>query len=94
MQRSITPGYVAGTGYVDSETGILGGVLFSVDGTNAGTLTIRKSDAQDTTTGEIIFRALTLKTPLWAPCQIEAAQRLYYVVAGTGAAVQIYEHVE
>lgn len=90
MQRSLTDGAVSSTGILNMASPILGGVLFGVDGTNAGTLKIHKGpDAKS----PVIFHLSAIKVPVFITCEIQAAPQIYYNVSGTGATVQIYEYV-
>jgi len=88
MLRSITDGAVSGTGTVSSESGILGGVLITTDGTNAATVVVRKSGAS----GAKVFDLSGIQA-LWCPCMIDAANSIYYSISGTGAKAQLFEFV-
>lgn len=71
-----------------------GGVLISVDGTNAATVIVRKCSVSGETTGDIIFKVVTLTGQL-IQAPIQAGTDLLYVsVSGTAAAAQFYEWVE
>ena len=91
-----TDGKVTGTGTITMETGRLGGVLISTDGTNAAAVILKKDDAN----GEIGFDIST-KQPVWigAPIKIDPTGAdshsavLYYDISGTGASAMLYEYI-
>jgi hypothetical protein len=88
---ALNDGNVSSTGTVTCNSGIVGGVLISVDGTNAAVVTMQK----DTSGGKTVFDIST-KQPLFitGPISLEGTTALYYSVTGTGALAQFYEWVE
>ncbi len=82
-------GRIAGTGTLPCPSRMLGGVLVSADGTNAGVVTIRK----DSSTGAIIFDQSAIVPTFWqAP--ILASDVIYYSISGTGCTAMLYEWID
>ena len=79
------------TGTMTIESGIIGGVLITADGTNDATITVQRNDAN----GKTVFDLVT-KSPAFivAPVSLESTTQAYYSVTGTGAAAQFFEWVE
>lgn len=89
--REITNGKkTAGTGTVACNTGVFGGALISTDGTNAATVTVRKTDAN----GELIVDSFTTKYSMFIGAPFAGADTLYWSLAGVGAGLQLYEWVD
>jgi hypothetical protein len=89
LLRPMTDGSVTGTGTMQLQGRILGGVLITADGTNNATVIVRRtSDA-----GFQVFKLVT-KSPVMiaAPIGVDAEQA-YFSVSGTGAAAQFFEWV-
>ncbi len=84
--RSISAGAISGTNSIECPSEIFGGCLISADGTNAVTVTVRKTDAA----GAIIFQ-ITTKTPLSVFAPFQAESTVYTVVSGTGGTAHFYE---
>ena len=88
---ALNDGSVLGTGTVTVDSGILGGVLITTDGTNAVTVILKRDDND----GKVIFQLVTDSTQfIKAPISLEDTTQLYYDVAGTGAAAQLFQWVE
>jgi hypothetical protein len=85
-----TEGALAGTGTLKCESGILGGVLITADGTNAAVVIVRTNGVD----GKQILDIST-KQPLFikAPIYNDGSPNLYYDVSGTGAAAQFFEFI-
>ncbi len=84
------------TGTLPFQSGILGGVMISTDGTNAAVVTLQMNNS----TGFEVF-GISTKTPMWihGPIRIGAldtdtTQVGYYSVTGTGAEARFYEWAE
>ena len=86
----VTAGTISGTGTVAVQSGILGAVLLTANGTNDATVVLRK----DNSSGAIVYN-LVSKAPLFTagPIRIDS-QSLYYSISGTGASAQLYEWAE
>jgi len=89
MLRAITIEKTTGTGTVSLTRGLFGGVLLSTDGTNAAAVVIRKNNA----TGDVIFDLSSKQPGYYMGDPIEAAEKIYYSISGTGALAQLYEYV-
>jgi len=89
MLRALTGEKVTGTGTLDLTRKLLGGIVLSADGTNAAAVVIRK----DSSSGDIIFDLSAKQPGYYLGWPIEAADRIYYSISGTGAFAQIYEYV-
>jgi len=78
------------TGPLAFESGILGGVMISTDGTNAAVVTLQQNNSD----GEEIF-GISTKTPMWIHGPMLLGTQVgYYSVTGTGAEARFYEWVE
>ena len=88
LLKSKTAGKVSGTGTITLDTGILGGVLISTDGTNAAAVVIQKTNSS----GEKVLDVST-KQPLWVGAPMDVGATMYYDISGTGASAQLYEYV-
>ena len=88
--RALTNGAITGTDTLSVQSGIVGGVLITADGTNNAVVEVRRVDSS----GKEIIN-ITTKIPLWitGPFHLEGSQAAYVSVTGTGAAVQVYEWV-
>lgn len=90
LLRPKTAGSVAGTGTIQLEGRILGGVLLSTNNTNAAAVVIRSNDAS----GAVVFQLSSLSPGFFvAPVDVGTRQ-LYYDISGTGALAQLYEWIE
>ena len=91
LLKAINNGAVAGTATVTCESGVLGGVLVTTDGTNAAVITVQK----DTAAGKKVFDISSL-VPVFikAPMTLEGTTSMYYSVTGTGAKAQFFEWIE
>ena len=89
LLRPLTNGRVSGSDIILSETGLLGAVLVTADGTNNATVQIR----QNNDTGKLVFDLVTKQPGFFGPFPITAGKTLYYTISGTGAQAQIYEYV-
>lgn len=80
---------VTETGTLEIDSGILGAVLISADGTNAVTVILRR----DNSDGDVVYKMVT-KSPMFTahPIVIES-HVLYYSVTGTGGEALLYEWV-
>jgi len=88
--REISSGQISSTGTVTCGTKMLGGINIVADGTNVGTVVIRK----DTSGGAILFQTST-KNPIMLVAPIYAGtETLYYSITGTGCTAEIYEWVK
>ncbi len=78
------------TGTLPFESGILGGVMISTNGTDAAVVTLQRNNSS----GFQVF-GISTKTPMWihGPMQI-GVQVGYYSVTGVGAEARYYEWVE
>lgn len=90
--RAITAGRISGTGVITLSNPLFGGALISTDGTNAAVVTIRKSDVNGKTDGDIIFDVSTI-IPGMAFAPLESGKYIYYSITGTNAAAMLYEWV-
>ena len=88
LLKALTDGKVSSTGKVTVNSGIVGGVLISADGTNAAAVKLQKVDSN----GDIIFDIST-KQPMWFGAPVESGSNVYYSITGTNASAQIYEYV-
>ena len=90
LLKALTNGGVTSTGTITCESTVVGGILITTDGTNAATVILRR----DTSGGKQIIDISTITT-MWisGPFSMEETDQLYYSVAGTGAAAQLYEWV-
>ena len=78
------------TGTIKFQSGIMGGVLISADGTNAVTVTLQA----DNSDGKTVFSIVT-KQPMFPTAPIGLGSKVgYYSVSGTGGEVQFFEWVE
>ena len=86
----LSDGSVTGTGTLPIESGILGGIVISANGTDSVTIKVHA----DNNDGEVRFQIAT-KSPMFiaAPFKL-GSQVLYYSVVGTGGAVHLFEWVE
>jgi len=90
LLKPLTNGSVAGTGTIVIESGMMGAVLISADGTNAAVVKLYK----DNSSGPIVYQVST-KAPLFTAGPINVgSQALYYDISGTSGAAQIYEWIE
>jgi hypothetical protein len=84
--KTASNGSISGTGTVELESTIVGGVLVSTDGTNAATVIIKDLDNN----GETVI-SYSGKEAIWIDgdfyCQSGTA---YYAISGTGATAQIF----
>lgn len=84
--RDLSGGAITGTGTLGCPSEIFGGALISADGTNAVTVTVRKTDVA----GPIIFQANTKTSlPIFAPFQAE--NPIHYAISGVGGTAQLFE---
>ena len=90
--RPLTLGRVSGDNIIPIETGLLGAVLVTADGTNNATVQIRENSA----TGRLIFDLVTKQPGFFGPFSVSAsgAKLLFYTISGTAAAAQLYEYVD
>ena len=88
--KAITNGSVTGTGTVNCESQIVGGVLITTDNTNQGTVILRRDDAS----GKQVIEIKTV-TSIWVsgPFSMEGTASLYHSVTGTGCEAQLYEWI-
>lgn len=86
--RDISGGKVSGTGTLDCESGLIGGLLISLD-TTLGVIVLRDTNS----TGAILVE-ISPKTAMFVGAPIKAAKKIYYSISGSGCAVQIFEWVE
>ena len=86
----LSDGSLTGTGSLAIQSGILGAVLVTANGTNDTTVIFRK----DNSSGKQIYKLVT-KAPIFTagPIRVDS-QVLYYDITGTGGAAQLYEWVE
>ena len=90
LLKPVSDGAVTSTGTLSFETGILGGVLISADGTNLAIVTLQENNSD----GAKVFEIDT-KSPIFIAGPIGIGSSVgYYNVSGTGAKVQWYEWVE
>jgi hypothetical protein len=87
--KPITSGSISGVGLIACQSKLLGGVLISVDGTNAGTVVVRK----DSETGDVVFHMVAFR-PVFCGNPILASDILYYSITGTGCTAMLYEWIE
>jgi len=87
--KPVSDGSVSGTGTLTFDSGTLGGVLITANGTNDATVTLQ----EDNSNGTRVFQIVT-KSPIFVagPIRIGSTSG-YYSVTGTGAAAQLYEWV-
>ena len=90
LLKPVSDGSVAGTGTLTFESGILGGVLITANGTNDTTVTLQRNNSS----GTKVFQIVT-KSPIFVAGPINiGGQAGYYAVSGVGAGCQYYEWVE
>ncbi len=89
LLKPTSDGAVTGTGTHTFDSGILGGVLITADGTNDVTVTVQRDNSSGTTVFDIVT-----KTPIFiaGPLDIGSTSG-YFSVSGTGGAAQFYEWV-
>lgn len=78
------------TGTLTFESGILGGIAITTNGTNAAVVTLQ----QNNSSGKKVF-GISTKQPMWitGPVQL-GVQAGYYSVTGTGAEAHFFEWIE
>lgn len=82
----ITDDTVTGTGTINFTRELFGGFDLNCDGTNAGTLIVRDTDA----TGRILVKTSSVTGKIgYAP--MPCSGTIYYSVSGTGASAFLYE---
>lgn len=86
----VSDGSVSGTGTLEFQSGILGGVLITANGSNDTTVTVQANNSS----GPTVFKIVT-KSPMFiaGPIRINS-QAGYYSVSGTGSGCQFYEWAE
>ena len=90
LLKSVSDGRITGTGTLEFESRILGGVLISADGTNAAVVTVQA----DNSSGATVF-SLSSESPIFVAGPIAIGSSAgYYSITGTGGAAQLYEWVE
>ncbi|KKK48549.1 hypothetical protein LCGC14_3144000 [marine sediment metagenome] len=78
------------TGTLEFQSGVLGAVLLSANGSDAVTITIQA----DNSSGAKVFE-LTSKSPMFVAGPIRiGSQAAYYAISGSGGEAQLYEWVE
>ncbi len=87
--KPITNGRTSGAAIVACPSRLLGGVLISVDGTNAGTVTVRK----DSATGDVVFDMVAFR-PVFFSKPMLASDVIYYSISGTGCTAMLYEWID
>ena len=89
--NALTDGKVSGTGELEVQSGILGGVLITTNSSNAAVVSVQRNDAD----GEKVFDLSTIAPALIiGPISMKGTKTAYYSVTGTGASVLFYEWVE
>lgn len=90
LLNPVSDGSVTGTGTLQFDSGILGGVLITANGQNDTTVTMQITNSS----GSKVFDIVT-KSPIFVAGPINLGVQIgYYAVSGTGAAAQFYEWVE
>ena len=90
LLNPVSDGSVTGTGTLTFESGILGGVLLTANGTNDTTVTMQVSNSS----GSKVFQIVS-KSPIFVAGPINLGVQVgYYSVSGVGAGCQFYEWVE
>ena len=90
--KSLTDGSIAGTGFLEIQSGIFGGALITADGTNAAVVTIAESSEKYEKDGLAIFE-VSSKTPIAPFAPYKSSRWVYYSITGTGGAAQLFEWV-
>jgi len=87
MLRSLTDGSISGTGTIESQSQIVGAIALSTDGTNAGTVVLRKDDSL----GDVIY-SISGKEAMHIPISLPVdADVWHYSITGTGCTAQVFE---
>jgi len=90
LLNPVSDGSVAGTGTLKFNSGLLGGVLITANGTNDTTVTMQK----DNSSGSKVFQIVT-KSPIFVAGPLRVGSQVgYYSVSGVGSGCQFYEWVE
>jgi len=86
--KDLTSGAVSGTGTVNLTKGsrTFGGVMLSTDGTNLGTVVIRK----ESVSGEKILEFSSISS-IFIPAPFDASDTIYYSITGTSVTAQLFE---
>lgn len=92
MRRPLTEGRISGIGFLQVPSGLLAEPIISLDGTNAGTVRIRRAPNGETT-GPIIFDFSGKAYPGQSPVPIECGSQIYYSISGTGAEAMLFEWI-
>ncbi len=94
--QPLTPGAVSNTGTVElvgaaSNSGVIGGVLITADGTNDAVVVLRENNSA----GKVLFD-ITSKSPLFvvAPIRSGETAQIWYTITGTGASAMLYEWID
>lgn len=66
----------------------LGGILITTDGTNAATVTIRKTNGS----GDIIFD-ITTTASMFVGMPLECTDIVHWTLSGTGSGLQLFEWI-
>lgn len=89
LLKPVSDGAVTGTGTLAFESGILGGVLISADGSALAIVTLQADNSDGSKAFEI-----DTKSPIFIAGPIGIGSSVgYYSVTGDGAKVQFYEWV-
>jgi hypothetical protein len=94
MFRAISNGAVSGSDFIKLNVpAVFGGVVVTLDGTNAGTVKIYRSDGTTKDTGKCLL-SFSGKSAVPLLMEGEQADFIWYTISGTGASAQIFEFVK
>ncbi len=90
LLKVLTNTSIDGTGSVNCESRILGGILITTDNSAVGTVIIKRNNSS----GKEIIKIATATT-MWinGPFSMEGTTTVYFDVSGTGCKVHLYEWV-
>lgn len=90
LLKALTNGSVTGTGTLDVESRIVGGILITTDNSTQGTVRIRRDNAE----GKQIQEVKTV-TSMWisGPFSMEGTNKVFFDVSGNNCEAQFYEWV-
>ena len=90
LLNPVSDGFSTGTGTLNFESRILGGVLITANGINDTTVTMQRNNSS----GSKVFELVT-KSPIFVAGPINIGTTAgYFSVSGVGGAAQFYEWAE
>ena len=89
MLTPITNGAIAGTGTFNLKGNVIGAVVMSANGTNAGTILLREGSA----TGRVLFDVTNLYSLQFNIQVTSTTSKIHYAISGVGCKAMFYEYI-